>query len=854
MNRKERRTQGKAMSPRHGARQEVRETFETALRHHRAGQLNEAEDLYRQVLAVDSRNADALNMLGVIARQVGRSDVAVELVGKAIGINGKIAFYHSNLGNALKDLGRLEDAVAAFNSAIGFAPDLADTHNILGNTLKDMGRLEGAVAAYDSAIRLKPDYAEAHNNLANTLKDMGRFEDAIAAYNTAIRLRPDMAGIHYNLGVAFKDMGQLEEAVVAYNTAIAVKPDYAEAHNNLGNALKDMGRLEDAVAAYNAAIAFKPDLAEPHNNLGGTLKDLGRLEEAVVAYDAAIRLKPDYAEAYCNMGVVLCELGNPQDGLSCCVQSLKLKETTQGKLSFVECLIRLQPLNIPDQHIETALRALCENWSKPTKLAPIVIATIKSNLASSGIHDAAAFPGNRSKEQSDWAVGRLANETLLLRLMKQIPIHDASLEKILTTCRTVLLGDVTSGLPVTEFPAPVLAFFGALANQCFINEFVFDCTEDEFLEIRQLENEILSSLAEGRTVNALKLIALGCYVPLHSLPDSENLLQLQWHESVNEMLVLQIAEPLQERKIRADIPSLTSIDTGVSSLVRQQYEENPYPRWLRTEPLVPCASIEFHIRNQIPRVLLAPLKGPTTDILIAGCGTGLHPIETALIFPAAKVLAIDLSRSSLGYAMRKANELGLHNLQFAQADILKLGEIGRQFEVIESVGVLHHLGDPEAGLKVLVSLLKPNGFLRLGLYSARARRNVVAVRDFIAEKAFGSSTEDIRLCRRELLALEETDIRRTVVKWDDFASVSGCRDLLFHVQEHRLTLPEIGRWLEQFNLTFLGFDISPETSRAFQSSFPNPGSETDLGLWDIYENRNPEIFNGMYQFWVQKAA
>ena len=137
-------------------------------------------------------------------------------------------------------------------------------------------------------------------------------------------------------------------------------------------------------------------------------------------------------------------------------------------------------------------------------------------------------------------------------------------------------------------------------------------------------------------------------------------------------------------------------------------------------------------------------------MLIAGCGTGQHAIETAQRFAGARVLAIDLSLTSLAYALRKTRELGVRNIEYAQADILKLGTIGRTFDVIESSGVLHHLADPFAGWRVLLSLLRPGGFMAVGLYSEIARADIVEARAFIAERGYGSSADDIRRCRQEL--------------------------------------------------------------------------------------------------------
>jgi tetratricopeptide (TPR) repeat protein len=242
MNRKQRRAAaklGKASNNSHG------ETAKAAagapgpaallgagLEHQRAGRLAEAEACYRQVLAVQPDQADALHLLGVIAHQVGRHDLAVELIGQAIKRDGQNPVYFSNLGVALRDQGKLDEAMTA----------------------------------YRQAIRLRPDYAEAYSNLGYALWDQGKLDEAVAACRQAIRANPDLAEAHSNLGIALKGQGKLEEAIAACRQAVRIKPDFADAYSNLGIALKDQGKLVEAIAAFRQAIRFKPDFADAHWN------------------------------------------------------------------------------------------------------------------------------------------------------------------------------------------------------------------------------------------------------------------------------------------------------------------------------------------------------------------------------------------------------------------------------------------------------------------------------------------------------------------------------------------------------------------------------------------------------------
>ena len=148
--------------------------LEAGLRHHQTGQLAEAEQLYRQVLAIDARHTDALHLLGLIAHQVGQNNIAVELIGKAIEISPAFAAYHSNLGIVLQALGRPDKAAAAYNTAIRLQPDFTEAYSNLGNTLLDLERPDDAVTAYNTAIRLKPDFTEAHFNLDVAQKELER--------------------------------------------------------------------------------------------------------------------------------------------------------------------------------------------------------------------------------------------------------------------------------------------------------------------------------------------------------------------------------------------------------------------------------------------------------------------------------------------------------------------------------------------------------------------------------------------------------------------------------------------------------------------------------------------------------
>lgn len=275
----------------------VQEMFAVALRHHQTGRLDEAERLYRQILQIDARHADALHFLGVLAHQTGRNDLAVELIAQAIAQNGRVPAFHNNLGNALKSQGKLEQAVASYGRALTQKPGYVEAHYNLGVALHAQRKLDEAEASYGRALKYKPDHAEALGNLGNILQAQGKLDEAVASYGRALSIKPNFAEALGNLGNVLKGQGKLDEAVASYGRALAIKPDYAEARNNLGLVLLEQGKLDDAVASIRRALALKPDYAEAHCNLGNALTDRGKPDEALACYRQALALQPDYAEA-----------------------------------------------------------------------------------------------------------------------------------------------------------------------------------------------------------------------------------------------------------------------------------------------------------------------------------------------------------------------------------------------------------------------------------------------------------------------------------------------------------------------------------------------------------------------------
>jgi 2-polyprenyl-3-methyl-5-hydroxy-6-metoxy-1,4-benzoquinol methylase len=516
-------------------------------------------------------------------------------------------------------------------------------------------------------------------------------------------------------------------------------------------------------------------------------------------------------------------------------QSLRIAETDDNKALFVRLASAQQVIGNDADLRALVTRAVTEGWERASDLAPLAVTLVK--------HGNAIRSGTAA----------LADEPLLRWLLTSGAVCDEELERFLTRARKTLLGIAENNSGTMD--GIYLDFACALARQCFINEYVYAVGDDERVHAKSLRDSVSAAAGIGAAVPPAHIALVAAYFPLHTLPVADALLTRSWPEPVAAVIDQQIREPYAEADSRAAIPRLTPIEDSVSRLVQEQYEQNPYPRWIALEPLRKYESIDALMQREYPHAPFRPTaRGGGIDILIAGCGTGRHSIGIAQQFERAKVLAIDLSAASLGYAKARTGALGVTNIDYAQADILQLGSLGRTFDMIQSAGVLHHLADPWAGWRVLNSLLRPGGVMFIALYSETARRDVVAARAFIAERGYGSGLDDIRSVRAEMMTHPDGSPLRNVAFFNDFFTTSECRDLLFHVQEHRMTLPAVKDFLAANGLTFLGFEVDFRTAQLYAARFPADRAMTDLDQWHAFEQDRPYTFASMYRFWVQKPA
>jgi SAM-dependent methyltransferase len=574
--------------------------------------------------------------------------------------------------------------------------------------------------------------------------------------------------------------------------------------------LHRLGRTNEAQGICRQILAREPAHVQSLNLLGLMAQASGDHGVAVKMFAKAIASDEVNAACHYNVGNSYQALGNRTKAIAHFTKALAL-----GMDEKAVAFILQSPV------ISTYVTRIARKWPLPVTSAELF--------------------GSES-------VVPLAKDLFLRAAMEATTLPSLQLEGLLGYARAELLRLADEQREdTTEIGDDVVAFGCALARQCFINEYIYAQTEAEYGLASVLRDRLLQDLASGAAITPLSLAVVAAYFPLHAMPMAETILRREWPATVAGLLRVQLREPLEEVGERTAIATLAPVKNNVSVQVMRQYEENPYPRWT-INPLNAFAADQAR-----GRTIAIPERQAELDILIAGCGTGSHAVQIAQVYPNARLLAVDISMTSLAYARRKTRELGLRNIEYAQADILELGTIDRTFDSVESVGVLHHLAEPTAGWRVLISLLRPGGKMRIGLYSNLARCVIVEARDRIATRGYQATAADIRRCRQDMI--REAERWKSVIGMRDFYSMSGCRDLLFNVMEHRFTIPEIAAFLSNNDLSFLGFEPfdDPTVIEKFHKRFPDTADETNLDQWNLFEADHPDTFWSMYVFTVAQA-
>ncbi len=503
--------------------------FASAVRQHRSDRLDDAEKLYRAVLTGNPKHIGALQNLGLVGLQTNRPLVAVEAYGAALALDERKPDWHCNLALALRALGRLDDAVRHCRQAIELAPGRVDAHLTLANILAQQGRSGEAAVSYRQALALKPDIVEARHNLA----------------------------------VALMAQGQFEEALAHFQQALALNPNLTEARLNIGNLCLARGRFAEAVTHYERGLASNANFPKAQHSLGLALAKLGRFAEAIPRFEQAITLRPDFGDAVCDLARTLFNLGRAEEALRVLVRAIDQHGAPEAKGLFVQFLREHRgPMHVDDLP-GLLVRALSEPWARPSKVGLVAAPLLRNDVSLRGpiARAASAWP-RRLPAPELWGESGLAamlGHRLLGTLLRTALVCDVALERFLTNVRCALLdAALTAGVSVGQDEqvrdAQILEFACALAQQCFLNEYVYACTDEELGRVHRLRNSLTLAISSGAAIPALQLAAVASYVPLHTLPGAAGLPDRTWPAAVTRLLDCQVREPLEERQLSAIDP------------------------------------------------------------------------------------------------------------------------------------------------------------------------------------------------------------------------------------------------------------------------------------------------------------
>ncbi|MEX0676317.1 MAG: tetratricopeptide repeat protein [Pirellulales bacterium] len=321
---------------------DILETLQAGLDHHRAGRLTEAEKFYRRVLEIHPRHAGAAHLLGLIAFQVGRHDLALQCVEKAVEFDAFHAPYRVDLGEIYRALHQLPEAIASYRKAIELNPKIASAHTRLGTLLESTGHRAEALESYRNAVALDPASAEAHAALGFALLAEGQLPQSQASLEKAAQLAPDNAEVYFRLGRCLHVQNKLLDAIACYQKVARLQADSHAAHYQLGCAYQARGQLDHAATHYTKALELAPRLAEAHYNLAIVRRDQGRPQEALIGFKNALECDSDMVDAHLSLANLYMTNEQPDEAATAARRASELRPESASAAAHLARALQLQ--------------------------------------------------------------------------------------------------------------------------------------------------------------------------------------------------------------------------------------------------------------------------------------------------------------------------------------------------------------------------------------------------------------------------------------------------------------------------------------------------------------------------------
>jgi len=746
--------------------------------------------------------------------------------------------------------GNIKQSKQILNKYIVSYPDDVNANLLSAAISAEESDFSTVVKTCRRVLTIEPGNVRASYNAAVASEKLHQYQDVLeftsqvlqidSNNSAAILLHISALYIQGKYSDCISFISTLSETIVSMNQAISIK--LAECYMN-------QFENEKAILIFRQCISSNVKPAECLHNIGIIEDRRNNIEEAIKAYRLSLSLAPHSLSTNYNLAFMLDKVGEKKQAINFINTCFEIQASAKVRQAYVQILSTANIEFIDKLTQKNIQTIVADDETDAQTLSSLVMEIIKHRYS---VINNLFLKANESDYTGfvtllKQSVVEISKCHLLKLFFINLPITDYATERFLKTLRRALLLQYSSDPLVSNGNNELCA---AIAIRCYINGYVYTVTEDE----KQVIDNLINHLNKEGALNRQGTSHLAMYVSLYDLHKNNgfNINTANYGETYGKLIKLQLDDNLVEDQLNKNLECVSEINNETSLIVQSQYESNPYPVWQtlsanQPEPIVRIIQAVTSYSDNIRIDFNSP------EILIAGCGTGSHAIQSAMRIQHKTMTAVDLSRRSLAFAKRKSMEYGLEHIDFKQMDILQITRLGKTFDIIESVGVLHHMQNPLSGLQSLVAVLNPGGLMNLGFYSKLGRRHIINAKSIYDDPNSYVSDDEIRQLRIEMMDSEDKEMVSNISGFKDFYSLHDCRDLIFHENENNYSIAELANLMEEANLEFIGFDLyDASVLPLFRKMFPDRDAQSKIQNWEDFEEKYPDTFSSMYVFWCRK--
>lgn len=815
---------------------------------------------------MNPKNKDAINLLNS-----NKLDDSKKICLSILNEGNQDALTYNIIAIIESRIGNIDLAKSYLEKAKDRYPDNHLAFFNLGKILYENGHKDKSIENFKKAIKINPNLDQGYENILKAQIEEKKFEDAFNFINLIKEKKPKIKFIKFYEGKLHFLKNNIKTAYVLIEEAINEDEMDYKALSLFAQINFVKNDVIKAIKYFKKAININKQ-AEDLINLSVCLKHIGKIDEAIENIVLANKLFTENILLFDHWASLLLKKNSFLEASEKCHEGIEkfytlskskqalngdIKKNIETSLMSIIELITITP-NINYNKNESLMRknfqffekiVNSENNFDLSKIKTTFQNTIKNLIVNSSLNE----------EINDQNFNKILEYGILKNYISEIINTDSEIEEFLIKLRSYIIhkiiNDKNNEINEEPYKNSLTELTAAIALQCYQNEYIWKTNESDL----ENKSKVIKLLKSTNQKYAWKIeIFISCLASFETIRNIENIenyseiLKNTTDKNLSKLYKFEIINFEEEKIIKPSIKSFGKINNSISIKVQNQYEAHPYPRWNKVNRSFK-ENYNYIIQTEITpnKLKVDENENEDTRILIAGCGTGRHAINTALAAQKAKVTAIDLSKESLSYGIRKAKELGVLNIDWLHGDLLDVKELDYEFNYIESSGVLHHMEKPEKGFTSLKEKLRNKGLMKLGFYSSYARGRLKNVKSFIEENNLKGNESGIQKAREYIInssGNDEVFIKNYI---SDFYVTSEIIDLLFHEQETFYKIPELERIFKN-DFDFLGFVMDDAKKEIYTKEFPEDKNLVNLNNWNNFEKKNPDFFISMYQFWLQK--